>query len=88
MKISDEYILREIAGEYVIVPTGKEAMKFQGLITVNETGAYLWKMLSEDAEKADLVAEICREYEVDKADAEKDVDEFLEILCEHKILEK
>ena len=43
MRISKDYIVREIAGEYIIVPTGREALNCQGLITVNETGAFRWK---------------------------------------------
>ena len=45
MKISKEFVLREIAGDYVIVPTGEAAYRFQGLITVNDTGAFLWEQL-------------------------------------------
>ena len=48
MHISENYILREIMGEYIVVPTGEEAMKFQGLVTLNETGAFLWKELQKN----------------------------------------
>ena len=48
MKIQKEFVLREIAGDYVIIPTGKTALTFNGLITVNEVGAELWKMLQSD----------------------------------------
>lgn len=41
MKISKEFILREIAGEYILVPVGKTALTFNGLVTVNEVGAHL-----------------------------------------------
>lgn len=88
MKISTEYILREIAGEYVIIPTGQEAMKFQGLITVNETGAFLWKLLNSDVTKEQLVSRLSREYEIDEKTAEMDVEEFLDILEKHTILKK
>ena len=36
MKIDRNFVLREIAGEYIIIPTGKTALEFNGLITVNE----------------------------------------------------
>ena len=41
MKISKQYVIREILGEHIIVPTGQEAIRFQGIIAVNETGAFL-----------------------------------------------
>ena len=41
MKISKQYVIREILGEHIIVPTGQEVIRFQGIIAVNETGAFL-----------------------------------------------
>ena len=43
----------EIAGDYVIIPTGKTVLKFNGLITVNEVGAYLWKLLQKEVDLTD-----------------------------------
>ena len=48
MKVDKEFILREIAGDYIIIPTGKTVLDFNGLITVNEVGVDLWKMLQEE----------------------------------------
>lgn len=45
MRIKKEFVLREIAGDYVIIPTGKTVLEFNGLITVNEVGVSIWKML-------------------------------------------
>ena len=45
MRVKKDFILREIAGDYIIIPTGKTALEFNGLITVNEVGASLWNML-------------------------------------------
>lgn len=44
MKVEKEFVLREIAGDYIIIPTGKTVLDFNGLITVNEVGASLWNM--------------------------------------------
>ena len=52
MKIDKNFVLREIAGEYIIIPTGRTALEFNGLITVNEVGMELWKMLQEDENAA------------------------------------
>ena len=43
MKIDKQFILRQIAGDYVIIPAGKTTLEFNGLITVNEQGAFLWQ---------------------------------------------
>ena len=87
MKISQNFILREIAGEYVIVPTGEAAYEFQGLITVNETGAFLWEKLQKDEQTEEsLVKVLCEEYETDQTQAEQDVAEFIQRLRQQNIL--
>ena len=60
MKVQKEFVLREIAGDYVIIPTGKTGLTFNGLITVNEVGADLWKMLQSDVTFEDLLQGILR----------------------------
>lgn len=77
MKIKNGYMLREVAGEAVVVPTGEATLNFQGIISLNETGALLWKELEQGCEKKDLVQALLDEYEVDAETAEKDVNEFL-----------
>lgn len=86
MKIEKEYILREIADDYIIVPVGKAAMEFNGMITVNETGAFLWKILTKGATKEELLHAMLEEYEVSAEEAEADIDEFLQLLQENQIL--
>ena len=86
MKIEKEFILREIAGDYVIVPTGKPALEFNGLITLNELGAFIWKKLQQDVTEDELIQVILEEYEVDEETARNDVEEFLNKLTECKIL--
>lgn len=88
MKIGNEFVLREIAGEYIIIPTGKTALKFNGLITVNEVGVALWNMLQEEVTQEDLLAGILDEYDVEEATAREDIREFLDKLIEGGILEE
>lgn len=79
MKISENYILREIAGEYIVVPTGSAAMDFKGLITLNDTGVFLWKLLQEDDQtKESLLDALCEEYEAVREEGKKDIIEFLQ----------
>ncbi|MCB6569382.1 PqqD family protein [Eubacterium limosum] len=79
MRIKEGYMLREAAGETVVVPFGEEALNFQGIISLNETGAFLWRQLEQGCEKKDLVQALLDEYEVDAETAEKDVNEFLKL---------
>lgn len=86
MKINRDFILREIAGEYVIIPTGKTALEYNGLITVNEIGVKLWNMLQKDVSFEDLVAGILDEYDVKEEIAREDIQEFLDKLVKGGIL--
>lgn len=88
MKICKEFVLREIAGDYIIIPTGKTVLEFNGLITVNEVGASIWKMLQEETSFEKLVQGILEEYDVDDSVARQDVQEFLDKLVEGGILTK
>lgn len=86
MKIDKNFVLREIAGEYIIIPTGQTALEFNGLITVNEVGMELWKMLQEDVTFDDLLNGILEEYDVDENAAREDIQEFLDRLVKGGIL--
>ena len=86
MKVSKEFVLREIAGDYIIIPTGKAVLEFNGLITVNEVGVSLWKMLQEEATYEELVKGILDEYDVEESVAREDIQEFLDRLSKGGII--
>ena len=88
MKIRKEFVLREIAGDYIIIPTGKTVLEFNGLITVNEVGVSLWNMLQNEVSFEELVQGILEEYDVEESVAREDIQEFLDKLIEGGILEK
>ena len=87
MKVQKEFVLREIAGDYVIIPTGKTVLSFNGLITVNEVGADLWKMLQSEVTFDDLLHGILESYDVDEKTAREDIQEFLDTLIEGGVLD-
>lgn len=87
MKINKEFVIREIAGECVIVPTGKTVLDFNGLIVVNETAQFIWEQLQEETDEDTLVKKLLEEYEVTEEEARSDVKEFIEKLIEGNILD-
>jgi len=83
MKVKSGFLLRSIAGNHVIVPIGDRVKDFNGVITVNETGAFLFKLLEKGAEEEQLVQAILANYEdVDEATAKQSVSDFLESMKE------
>lgn len=87
MKVKEGYVLREVAGQIIVVPTGDAALNFNGVINLNAPGKLLWEMLQNEVEVEDLVAGMLAKYEVSREVALKDVEEFLATLKEKKILE-
>ena len=85
MKIKEGYILRQIAGEYVVIPSGED-LDLNLMITLNETGSFLWERLTEGAEEEDLVKALLAEYDVDEVRARKSVAAFIANLKEHDFL--
>ena len=86
MKVKDGFILKEVAGSYVIVPIGDNLVDFSAMITTNETGAFLWELLKTDKTVEELLKEILKEYDVDEETAQADILEFTKILNENKVL--
>ena len=80
MKIKDGYMLREVAGNSVVVAIGKATLDFNGLITLNSSGAFLWKMLEKGISEEKLLTAMLDEYEIDKATAKTDIAEFIDKL--------
>ena len=86
MKIKDGFVLREVAGSFIVVAVGEAVKTFNGLINLNETGAFLGRILEKGAEKEDLIAQLLAEYEVDEKTAASDVDNFINKLSEAKLV--
>lgn len=86
MNIKKEFIIREIAGEHLLVPTGETTFTFNGLITMNDVGAFIWNNLESAEDEAKLLSLILDEYEIDEATTKKDMTEFLEKLREAEII--
>lgn len=77
MKLKEGFVLRKVAGTYVVVAIGAEAKKHNVMITLNETGGLLWEKLAEGADKDALVKFILDTYEIDEATAKADVEKFI-----------
>ncbi len=72
MQVSKDYLLRTIAGETILIPSGAAAQKFNGLVTVNAIGAFIWDVLQAPTDLDALVARITDEYDVDADTARRE----------------
>ena len=81
-------VLREIAGESLLIPVGQTALKIHGMITLSESGLLLWKRLQTECTEDELVEALLTEYQVDRETASADVKAFIRQMQEVGILEE
>lgn len=82
MKLSEDFILREIAGEHILVPTGGASVRLNGLVTLNELGHFIVKALEAEQTAESIAGAITAEYDVTREVALADTLEFLQQLRE------
>ncbi|MBQ7340419.1 MAG: PqqD family protein [Clostridia bacterium] len=87
MKIKKNFILREVAGTYLVVAVGDAVKDFNKAINLNSTGAFLWKQLQVDLTEEELIGKLLEEYEIDRETAKKDILGFIQRLREANLLE-
>jgi hypothetical protein len=79
MKIKEGFLLRQVVGRTVALPMGAE-LDLNMMITLNETGAFLWEHLQTETDEDGLVAALRGEYDVDEDTARASVRKFVETL--------
>ena len=88
MKINENFVLRQIADTWVVLPLGDTTLDFNGMLTLNETGSFLWKQLEAGCSFDALVDSLLCEYDVSREQAVADVEEFLNKLRNIDCLEE
>lgn len=80
MKISSGLKLREIAGQWVIMPMGQRLTECKSILTLSESGAMIWMLIEEGADEEDIVRTLLSEYDADESIVRKDVQAFIECM--------
>lgn len=88
MKIKKGFTVRNIAGSDIVVPVGNAEKIFNGMITLNESGAFFWNALLKDTTVDEVVKKVTSEYDVDEKRAKADVEKFIEQLRENNLIEE
>lgn len=85
MKIKEGFLLRQVAGQMVALPSGDE-LDLNMMIALNDTGAFLWERLQTETDEAALVSALLAEYDTDEAAVRQDVAAFVKKLGENGFL--
>lgn len=80
MKIKEGFVHRQIAGSDIIVPVGKRCWEFDGMLTLNETAAFIWKQLEQGANMDMITDAVLNEYDTDRQNAAACIAQFIDQL--------
>ena len=87
MKLKKNLVLREVADTWVIIPVADDVLDFNGLVSLNDTGVFLWNLIENGKTKAEMISALLCEYDVSQSAALSDVEKFLETLYKIGCLE-
>lgn len=88
MKIKENYVMREVADQSIVIAIGEESKRFKGMINLNQTGRVVWTYLERGMDLGEIAKKISEKYEVDKNVAAKDVEKMVDKLYKAGVLEK
>ena len=88
MKIRNGFMLRKVGGQNVVVAVGAASRDFNGIIKLNETGAFLWELLKSERTPEELTEALLAEYYIDRETASADVEAFAERLSRAELLDR
>lgn len=77
MKIKEGFLLRNVAGNNVVVPVGQATLNFNGMMSLNDTGAFIFGKMIDGISREELIQSVMDEYEIDEQLATTDVDNFI-----------
>lgn len=86
MKIKNSFVLRNVAGINTVI-SADASSGFDGMITLNETGVFMWNVLKDGATIDELIDAVIKEYDIDKETATIDCTEFVEKLKSINVFE-
>ena len=86
MHIVPGFVVRQIAGETIAIPSGPAAKSLSGLLALNGSGQLLFQLLQSPQSEEALVQAVLDQYDIDPDTARADVVDFLDILRRNGIL--
>ena len=88
MKLSGEFVVRQVVDTIVAVPVGETALRLNGMILLNEVSKTIWEQLERGAELAQLVSAVTDVFDVSAEEAQADILEFCDKLRKMQLLEE
>lgn len=77
----DQVVIREIAGETLLIPIRQNIAQLDSVFVLNETGKFIWEHLDGTKSLHGIVTLMCDAFEVENTEAQADVGEFVGLLA-------
>ena len=87
MKLNKNLVVREVAGDWLLIPSGELTKKWNGIFTLNPVAATIIRVLKDGGDREMAVQKILDDFDTDEKSAGEDVDEFIKTLTESGLLE-
>ena len=88
MKLKYEFVVRDVAGQVVALPAGKDSAQFNGMIKLNSVGEFIFKKLANEITLDEILAEVAKEYDATLDEVKPSVESFIETLRSNKLIEE
>jgi hypothetical protein len=88
MKRKADFIMQNVGGENLLVPLGAQVMDMNGIITLNDTAAYVWELLAQERSLDELTAAVAERFDVTPERACADVQTFVDEIAQLGLLKQ
>lgn len=85
-QVKQGYVIREIAGEYLVIPVSLQDEPESKVIILNSSGKLLWEALEQQKTMDELMEVMDENFEVSREEARGDIEEFIKQLNENGLL--
>ena len=87
-KANPDFLLREVAGEAVLIPVGEAGVFENSVISLNDTCSFLWKLFQEPRTEEEVIAEAKTEYSDPDGEMEQGIKSFIEEYVKYGLLKE
>lgn len=88
MKLYGEFIVRQVMDNIVAIPVGQTALRFNGMIMLNDVSKIIWECLAQETDIDSIVNAVTDAFEVSAEEAHADIAEFCDKLRKLQLLEE
>ncbi|MDO5550878.1 MAG: PqqD family protein [Lachnospiraceae bacterium] len=87
MRMKKGFVLREVAGQFMVIATGEASRQFHGMIRLNQTGKEIWQGLSDGLTEEEIAGKLVQSYGIEKSQAAEDVRNMIRQMAEEGFLQ-